>query len=161
MSTDAHEPENRSGLPIHQDVAFEARDVKSASVLKFIFYLALTIIAVLLVCWAIWSYTTARIARFDTPPPPVRQGAAGIVPPEPRLQALGMPRDYHDVDPQQDLRDKMKQDLEALEKTAWVDEKAGIAQISIEEAMTIVAEKGLGVVAPRRVEAVAKVATKK
>lgn len=149
MSADTYKNGKGSRPPEHDDVAFEPRDVKTTSVLEFLVYLALTIVATLLVCWGVWSFTTTRIARFDTPLPPVRQGAAVIVPPEPRLQALGMPRDYHDVDPQQDYRDKLKRDREALEKIAWVDEKAGIAQIPIEEAVKIVAEKGLAVASPK------------
>jgi hypothetical protein len=49
----------------------------------------------------------------------------------------------HTSDPQQDLRDKIEQDTRANEKAAWIDEKAGIAQIPVKDAMKIIAEKGL------------------
>ena len=141
MAIDAHKTGHSSRLPEHDDVAFEPRDVESTGVLKFLVYLALIIAATLFICWGVLRLTQTRIAQFDTPPPPVRQGVPPKMPPEPRLQAQGLPG--HDRDPQQDLRDKLNADREALEKAAWVDEKAGIAQIPIKDAMRIIAEKGL------------------
>jgi hypothetical protein len=61
------------------------------------------------------------------------------MPPEPRLQ--GVPG--HEADAQQDLRDKIASDTEANDSYRWVDEKAGVAQIPVKEAMKIIAEKGL------------------
>ncbi len=61
------------------------------------------------------------------------------MPPEPRLQ--GVPG--HSTDPQSDLREKMREDSEENEKAGWVDQTNGIAQIPVEDAMKIIAEKGL------------------
>ena len=61
------------------------------------------------------------------------------MPPEPRLQ--GVPG--HRTDPQYDLREKLQEDREANEKAGWIDQSAGIAQIPVEDAMKIIAEKGL------------------
>jgi len=66
------------------------------------------------------------------------------MPPEPRLQ--GMPG--HLTDPQQDLRDKLKADNDANKKLSWVDQKAGIAQIPVQDAMQLIVEKGLPAVTP-------------
>ena len=66
------------------------------------------------------------------------------MPPEPRLQ--GMPG--HLTDPQQDLRDKLKADNDANKKLSWVDEKSGIAQIPVQDAMQLIVEKGLPAVTP-------------
>jgi hypothetical protein len=41
------------------------------------------------------------------------------------------------------LRQKLKADIDANEKLEWIDKNAGIAQIPVEDAMKIVAEKGL------------------
>jgi hypothetical protein len=129
--------------PVHQDVAFDPRDVRSRSVLHFLFYLALTVVVALLVCWGVLKLTSARIARFEPAPTPVRQDVGKQYPPEPRLQGIPGDPNYHPTDPQQDLRDKLARDRAALEDLRWVDEKAGIAQIPIEEAMKIIAERGL------------------
>ena len=61
------------------------------------------------------------------------------MPPEPRLQ--GVPG--HGTDPQSDLREKMREDTQANESAGWIDQANGIAQISVEDAMKIIAEKGL------------------
>jgi hypothetical protein len=125
--------------PVHDDVSFEARDVKVSGVLKFLVFLGFALVASYFICLGVYNLTTSRVAQFDSPPPVVRQGMEAAKPPEPRLQ--GLPG--HETDPQQDLRDKLAADRKGLEETRWVDEKAGVAQIPIEEAMKIVAEKGL------------------
>ena len=66
------------------------------------------------------------------------------LPPEPRLQ--GVPG--HGSDPQADLRQKIQSDTAANEKLGWIDQNAGIAQIPVEDAMKIIAEKGLPAVSP-------------
>ncbi|HJY85937.1 MAG TPA: hypothetical protein VKE24_03790, partial [Candidatus Acidoferrales bacterium] len=69
-------------------------------------------------------------------------------PPEPRLQ--GAPG--HRVSPAQELLEMRAEAEAALNGYAWVDEKAGLARIPIDEAMKLVAERGLGSpgVQPRR-----------
>ena len=66
------------------------------------------------------------------------------MPPEPRLQ--GVPG--HVSDAQQAMRDKVAADTAENERSGWVDEKAGIAKISVKDAMKIIAEKGLPAAAP-------------
>lgn len=158
MAADAHKSSRGPGLPVHDDVAFESSDVKTGRVLQFMIWLGIVIVVSLGVCMAVLRFTESRVARTDAPPPPVRRGLPPALPPEPRLQAQGLPG--HDSDPQQDYRNLRDRDREALEKAAWVDEKAGVAQIPIEEAMRIIAVKGLpatrGGAAPRGKEAVKK-----
>jgi hypothetical protein len=142
MSTELHKTGHAAGQPpIHEDVSFEPRDVKPRTILVYLFCLALAVIASFAVCVYILRYTTHLAVESEPPPPPIRQGLGPTLPPEPRLQ--GVPG--HENDPQQDLRDKIKADSEANEKLGWIDEKAGIAQIPVEDAMKIIAEKGLPV----------------
>jgi hypothetical protein len=49
----------------------------------------------------------------------------------------------HTNDPQADLREKNKQDTEANETLGWIDQSAGIAQIPVQDAMKMIAEKGM------------------
>ena len=80
-------------------------------------------------------------AQSDTPPPPVREQMGKdyhTMPPEPRLQ--GVPG--HLTDPQLDLRMKNEADTEANERAGWIDQNSGIAQIPVQDAMKIIAEKG-------------------
>jgi hypothetical protein len=140
MSTEAHNPGHAAGqLPRNDDVTFELTDIRTRGILVSLVYLAIAVLVSFAACIYILKYTANFAAQSDAPPPPVRQGTSAVLPPEPRLQ--GVPG--HASDPQQDLRDKIEEDTCANEKTAWIDEKAGIAQIPVKEAMKIIAEKGL------------------
>src|SRR5512137_336574 len=140
MSTEVHNSGHTAGqLPRHDDVTFESTDIKTHGILVSLVYLGIAVIIAFAACIYILKYTANFAAQSDAPPPPVRQGISPALPPEPRLQ--GVPG--HTSDPQQDLRDKIEQDTRANEKAAWIDEKAGIAQIPVKDAMRIIAEKGL------------------
>ena len=140
MSTETHKGGHAAGqLPRNDDVTFEASDIRTRGILVSLVYLAIAVIVSFAACIYILKYTANFAAQSDAPPPPVRQGTSPALPPEPRLQ--GVPG--HATDPQQDLRDKIEEDTRANEKAAWIDEKAGIAQIPVKDAMKIIAEKGL------------------
>jgi hypothetical protein len=144
MSTEIHKTGQAAGqLPKNDDVAFESSDVQTRSILAYLLYLAIAVIVTFAICIYIFRYATNFAAQSDTPPPPVHQGIAPTMPPEPRLQGIM----GHETDAQQDLRNKVQADSEANERLGWIDEKAGIAQIPVKDAMKIIAEKGLPVVA--------------
>lgn len=143
MSTESHNSAHNAGaLPEHDTVAFETRDVKARTIYVYLAVLAVAVILSYGVCVFILRATTKLAVDSDTPPPPVRQEMGKdylTMPPEPRLQ--GVPG--HGTDPQSDLREKIREDTEANETAGWIDQTNGIAQISVEDAMKIVAEKGL------------------
>lgn len=144
MSTDKHSSAEGK-LPVHSDVSFETRDINISSVLWSLLYLAITIVVSLAICVYFLRVTRKIVSSNEKPMPLIRQQMSSAdqqnmtMPPEPRLQ--GVPG--HETDPQQDLRNKIARDNEANESYRWVDEKAGIAQIPVKEAMKIIAEKGL------------------
>ena len=160
MSTDPHlEPTGRpdrsvhgadaasSALPHHDTVAYEERDIKVHSIYWYLIALTISVAASFFICIYVLRYTERFVTRHEPPMMPARAAmgpAYRVLPPEPRLQ--GVPG--HDVDPQQDHRDKVRADNEANEKYAWVDRNAGIAQIPVKEAMKIIAQKGLPAVPP-------------
>ncbi len=143
MSTESHNSAHNAGaLPEHDTVAFETRDVKARTIYVYLAVLAVSVILSYVVCVFILRATTKLAAESDTPPPSVRQEMGKdylTMPPEPRLQ--GVPG--HGTDPQSDLREKMREDTQANESAGWIDQANGIAQISVEDAMKIIAEKGL------------------
>jgi hypothetical protein len=143
MSTESHNSAHNAGaLPEHDTVAFETRDVKARTIYVYLAVLAVSVILSYVVCVFILRATTRLAADSDTPPPSVRQEMGKdylTMPPEPRLQ--GVPG--HGTDPQSDLREKMREDTQANKTAAWIDQANGIAQISVEDAMKIIAEKGL------------------
>ena len=152
MSTESHNMEQGVDRePRHADVAYEPQDVKVGSIYRYLAALGVTTIVALIICIFILRYTTRFVASNEAPPPESREALGkGFrqLPPEPRLQ--GVPG--HSADPQQDLRNKIASDTEANETLGWIDKQAGIAQIPVEDAMKIIAEKGLLPVAASPVE---------
>jgi hypothetical protein len=143
MSTESHNSAHNAGAqPEHDTVAFETRDVKAHTIYLYLAVLAIAVILSYVVCVFVLRATTKMAAESDTPPPSVRQEMGKdylTMPPEPRLQ--GVPG--HGTDPQYDLREKLREDREANEKAGWIDQTSGVAQIPVEDAMKIIAEKGL------------------
>jgi hypothetical protein len=140
MSTEHHKSVAREGRrPQHDEVSFEARDVRSTPILKFLSYLGVAIVLSYLLTLGIYHGLTNLWSSNYVPPPPSRGEAGPAMPPEPRLQ--GVPG--HLTDPQQDLRDKLQADSEANDKLGWIDEPSGIAQIPVKDAMQLIVEKGL------------------
>ena len=138
MSTESH---NTGHEPRHTDVSFEERDIQAGVIYKYLFALGMAVVFSLLVCVFILRFTTAFTASTDSPPPPSRETHQRELPPEPRLQGFGFPG--QEADPQADLRKKIRDDSEANEKLEWIDRSSGIVQIPVQDAMKIVAEKGL------------------
>lgn len=139
MSTEHDKAETVGGAPRHSDVSFEERDVKVGTIYWYLIALGLATIAALIISIFVYRFTSSLAASSDVLPPPSRAALGKDFPPEPRLQ--GMPG--HEFDAQKDLRNKLKADLDANEKLGWLDKNAGIAQIPVEDAMKIIAEKGL------------------
>jgi hypothetical protein len=112
----------------------EKTDANTGGVLKAVVYLVLatTLVAVGLI------YLTHGLVSLEVkgdPAPAPLAEPAGRVPPEPRLQTL----------PLADIRAQRREEHEVLTSYGWVDEKRGIVRIPIEDAMRLVAERGLPV----------------
>ena len=137
MSTEHHNSGREA--PRHADVSFEESDVKVGTIYWYLVALGLATVFALIVCIFVYRYTSSLAASSDALPPPSRAALGKDFPPEPRLQ--GVPG--HEFDAQKDLRFKLRADMDANEKLGWIDKNAGIAQIPVEDAMKIIAEKGL------------------
>ncbi len=124
---------------IHADVAYELRDVEASRILIFGVALALTIVAAGGVVWWALHELSAFQARSEPPVSPLRVGTPRQLPPEPRLQ--GIPG--HPMPAPEELRELQDSANAALNSYGWVDQKAGIARIPIEEAMKRLAAQGL------------------
>jgi hypothetical protein len=148
MSTELHNTSHGADAePRNQDVSFEKADVQPNTIYWYLGALAISVILSYVVCVYVLRLTTKMAVDYDTPPPMIRQemgSAYEAMPPEPRLQ--GVPG--HGNDPQTDLRQKVESDTEANKKYGWIDQNAGIAQIPVQDAMKIIAEKGLPGAAP-------------
>jgi hypothetical protein len=135
--------QSSNGEPVHSDVLFEKTDVQTKPIIKFLLYLAILVVFSYLLVLGIYRGLRNYWASTYTPPIPSQLEAAPTLPPEPRMQ--GMPG--HLTDPQQDLRNKIKADIDANKRFSWIDQKDGIAQIPVSDAMQLIVEKGLPAVA--------------
>jgi hypothetical protein len=147
MHNTAHGAPGAGAEPRNADVSFEKADVQVTTIYWYLGALAIAVILSYVVCVFVLRLTTKIAVEFDTPPPMIRQemgSAYEALPPEPRLQ--GVPG--HLTDPQTDLRQKVQADTAANEKYAWIDQSSGIAQIPVQDAMKILAEKGLPAIQP-------------
>ena len=151
MSTEMHNTSHGApgtgAEPRNADVSFETTDVQVTTIYWYLGALAIEVILSYVVCVFVLRLTTKIAVEFDTPPPTIRQemgSAYEALPPEPRLQ--GVPG--HLTDPQTDLRQKVQADTAANEKYVWIDQSSGIAQIPVQDAMKIIAEKGLPAIQP-------------
>jgi hypothetical protein len=142
MSTSENRHNQGNREPVNTDVAYEKVDVNPSAIYIYLIGLAVAVLLTYVVCVFVLRGTTKVVESSDTPLPPIRQEMGSeyrTMPPEPRLQ--GVPG--HSNDPQVDLREKIKQDMDANERYDWVDQNAGIVQIPVKDAMKIIAEKGL------------------
>jgi len=143
MSTEHHNYTGGNGRPQHGDVSFEAQDVQPSPILKFIWWLGVTVVLSFILSLGLYKGLKSYWASTYDEPSPMRP-AGPEYPPEPRLQAVP----GHLVDPQQDMRNKVKADTSENEKLGWIDQKAGIAQIPVKDAMQLIIDKGLPAVHP-------------
>jgi len=147
MSTEMHNTSHGAahggdGELRNPDVSYEKADVQATTIYWYLGALAISVILSYVVCVYVLRLTTKIAVEYDTPPPVIRQemgSAYEDMPPEPRLQ--GVPG--HRTDPQSDLREKLQEDIQANEQASWIDQTSGIAQIPVEDAMKIIADKGL------------------
>jgi hypothetical protein len=147
MHNTSHGAPGAGAEPRNADVSFETTDVQVTTIYWYLGALAIAVILSYVVCVFVLRLTTKIAVEFDTPPPMIRQemgSAYDALPPEPRLQ--GVPG--HLTDPQTDLRQKVQADTAANEKYGWIDQSSGIAQIPVQDAMKIIAEKGLPAIQP-------------
>jgi hypothetical protein len=121
---------HRADQPV---VHHETSDVNVGGIFRFAFGLFMTGVAILvLVRWLLVVFT-AREPRPAMPEFPLAVQQENRLPPEPRLQ----------TNPRQDLRDLRSAEEAVLTGYGWVDRKAGIARIPIDQAMKLTVERGL------------------
>jgi hypothetical protein len=119
--------ERKPDLDYERSDADASRVTGAGAVIAGVSVIACVVVLVL------FNLLSDRARRQDPANPPLARHEQGRTPPEPRLQVL----------PLKDIGELRAEEQAVLHGAAWVDQKAGIAQIPIEEAMKIVAEQGL------------------
>ena len=123
--------------PGHPELRYEQADVRAGVVVRFAIGLVIVIVVSSVALLGLFAALAKQQRRHDPPPPPLAR-PTGDVPPVPRLQ----------VAPLQDLEQVRAQEEKELTSYGWVDPRAGIAHIPIDEAIRILAQRGLPQAAP-------------
>jgi hypothetical protein len=121
----------------HPELRYEQTDVRPATVVRFAIGLVVVIAVASVALLGLFAVFAKQQRRHDPPPPPLAR-PTGDVPPMPRLQ----------ITPLQDLEQVRAQAEEELNSYGWVDARAGIVRIKIDDAIRILAQRGLPSAAP-------------
>ena len=148
MSTEQHKIGQTGQPATHTDVAFEHADINTRTILAYLLYLGLAVVASFAVCVFVFRFASRVAVDSESQMAPAHRGVGPTMPPEPRLQ--GVPG--HVTDPQFDLRAKIKADSEANDTLKPLAGQPGFAQIPVEDAMKIIVSKGLPAVATPEAE---------
>ena len=116
----------------HPELRYEQSDVRAGSIVGFALGLVVVVVLASVFLLGLFKLLARQERRHDPPPPPLAQ-ETGRLPPAPRLQST----------PLQDLEQLRAEEDRELASYGWVDRKAGIAHIPIDEAIKIVAARGL------------------
>jgi hypothetical protein len=118
--------------PDENGIRYEASDADTGGIVRIGLIVAAVVLATVFLLRPALSFLRARQAGFDPPPAPMALEEDQRAP-EPRLQEH----------PFEDVAKLRAADQPLLEGYGWVDEKAGTVRIPIDEAMKIVARRGL------------------
>src|ERR1700733_7129326 len=119
---------------VNPGVSHERRDVNVFQITAFGIGLLLSCIVVVLAMWAMFDFLFSREdAKNATNPAAPMMNESPNLPPEPRLQA----------EPKVELKDLRADEDAILGSYGWVDPNKGIVRIPIDQAIDIVAQKGL------------------
>jgi hypothetical protein len=115
-------------------VSHERRDVNVFQISAFGIGLLLSCIVVVFAMWAMFDFLFHREdARNATNPAAAMMNQRPKLPPEPRLQA----------EPKVELKDLRADEEAILNSYAWIDPNKGTVRIPIDQAIDMVAKKGL------------------
>ena len=123
-----HDPEE------NPRVAYEHGDADVFTVSKYAIALAFGVIIAAAAMWGLFSwFQTQQTLEVTKLSPAALESRKTFIPPEPRLQAT----------PKLDLREFRQAEDEALKNFHWLDATHTIARIPVEDAIGIMAKRGL------------------
>ena len=118
----------------NHDVRYEKEDINERSTFWFGFWILALMVGVAFLVKPLYNLLVARGVETQTPAAYVADAdPEALTPPAPRLQAL----------PEVELAELRAQEDAILGSYAWVEKDRGVVRIPVEEAMRLVAERGL------------------
>jgi hypothetical protein len=125
------------GPPRNPEIAFEREDIRATPVLRFLVGIAVTTTVVCFLLLAFYRGMRSYVAGLQ-PPPPHMKFEADRQPEGPKLL----------TQEPEDLAKFMDAQRTLLSSYAWVDKEHGVVRIPVEEAMKLVAERGVAAAPP-------------
>lgn len=135
MENSAHPQSSGPALP----GSYEPTDVNVKGVLIFLSLLVATVVLVQLVTTAVSHHLAAYEAQID------KQILQSEVVPSVAASRAYFPYPREQVFPEADLQTFRAQEEAELNSYGWVDRKAGIVRIPIDQAMDLISQRGLPV----------------
>jgi hypothetical protein len=132
MAETTNQPNNH-GPVTNPQVSHERQDVNVFQISAFGIGLLISCIVVVFAMWALFDFLTKRENSKNPPVPASLVRERPTLPPEPRLQA----------EPKIELKEMRADEDAILNNYGWVDPNKGIVRIPIDQAIDIVAQKGL------------------
>jgi hypothetical protein len=123
-------PEHRSERP---EVAHERSDVDIRPILLFGLVMVICGVIIHLLIALLFSIFAVREATRLPRQYPIAASEMNRLPPEPRLQ----------TDPREDLRKLRDGEAAILDTYGWIDKRAGVVRIPIQDAMRLTLQRGL------------------
>ena len=132
----SNSPDQRrpDGSMTNPKVSHETSDVSVPDIVKFGVGLIIVAIVTHFLMWGLYRYFASREPYVQSAGP-----ARNQLPPEPRLQ--GAPG--HEIHPVEELNSMRAAEDSVLTTYAWVAQASGTARIPIEQAITMLARRGL------------------
>jgi hypothetical protein len=116
-------------------VSYERKDINIVQITGFGIGLLIACMVTVFGMWVLFEYFAGREDKVNPAVPHMMEAEKPQLPPLPRLQP----------DPPKELKDMRANEEMLLNSYGWVDQSKGIAHIPIDQAMNVVAQKGLPV----------------
>lgn len=141
MTDELNKPEHEIENP---ETRYERRDLSPHAVLLFLVGLAVVSVLIYFMLWGFYGYLNAFRQQKTRPISPLQTVHDNLNPPTERvIQSFPEPR--LQPNPPADLNKFRTQEEQILNSYGWVDQQAGIAHIPIQQAIDIIAARGLPV----------------
>ncbi len=128
--SDEHE---HHGTGENAHVSYERRDVNVIQITGFGIGLLVAFMVSVAAMWVLFGYFKQREDKVNPANPPAMMSEKPMLPPEPRLQA----------EPVTELKEMRANEEMLLTSYGWVDSAKGTVHIPIDQAIDMVAQKGL------------------
>jgi hypothetical protein len=143
LTNKPHHDEHEDANP---EVSFERQDVNVFQITAFGIGLLISCMVVVFAMWALFAFLAKREDNRNTPIPKQMAAERQYVPAEPRLSGLKVENGQvseHPVYPRVELKELQDDENAILNNYGWVDPSKGTVRIPIDQAIDIVAKKGL------------------